>query len=119
MLMITSTLLALPEAKAFLRVGALTLNTGENRLSSAVIDSAAGFAYFGSSSVDGVNPGLIVKVRLSDFSRVGALRLSVGLNVVSSAVIDASGGFAYFGTYRNSTDCDYPTTPATIVKVRL
>src|SRR2546428_7771099 len=60
----------------FTRVGALTLNPGEDLLSSAVIDSTGGYAYFGTDTF----PGIIVKVRLSDFTRVGALTLRSGEN---------------------------------------
>src|SRR2546428_450679 len=88
-----------PPAKAFSQVGALTLNAGENRPSSAVIDSAAGFAYFGTSDLDDHSSASIIKIRLSDFSRVDALKLNAGENIVSAAAIDPDGGFAYFGTY--------------------
>jgi len=95
-----------PTANAQTRVGALTLNTGENDLRSAVIDVSGGFAYFGTDT----SPGRVVKVRLSDFTRVGALTLNTGENDLWSAVIDVSGGFAYFGT---------DTDPGRVVKVRL
>jgi PKD repeat protein/predicted RNA-binding protein with TRAM domain len=95
-----------PTVRADTRVGALTLNTGENVLSSAVIDSGGGFAYFGTET----SPGRVVKVRLSDFTRVGGLTLNTGENLLSIAVIDAAGGFAYFGT---------DTSPGRVVKVRL
>jgi len=49
---------ALPMANALTRVGALTLNTGENTLYSAVIDTANGYAYFGTETA----PGIVVKV---------------------------------------------------------
>src|SRR3989442_14800907 len=68
----------------FTRVGSLTFNSGENGLSSAVLDRAAGFAYFGTDT----SPGVVVKVRLSDFTRVGALTLQPGENDLTSAVID-------------------------------
>ena len=78
----------------FARVGALTLNSGENFPACSVIDSAGGFAYFGTQT----DPGTIVKVRLSDFTRVGVLTLNVGETFLDAAVIDPVGGFAYFGT---------------------
>ena len=90
----------------FARVGALTLNSGENFPACSVIDSAGGFAYFGTQT----DPGTIVKVRLSDFTRVGVLTLNVGETFLDAAVIDPVGGFAYFGTQ---------TGPAIVVKVRL
>ena len=41
-------LLVLPgSARAFSRVGSITLNSGENTPTCAVIDPANGFAYFG------------------------------------------------------------------------
>ena len=51
----------------FTRVGTLTLNPDETDLAVSIIDSAGGFAYFGTATA----PGKIVKVRLSDFTRVG------------------------------------------------
>ncbi len=71
-----------------------------------MIDATGGFAYFGT----GTWPGIVVKVRLSNFSRVGALPLNAGENNLDSAVIDPTGGFAYFGT---------GTSPGRVVKVRL
>jgi len=77
----------------FTRVGALTVNLGQdNHLSSAVIDTANGFAYFGSYE------GKIVKVRLSDFTLAGTLTLQPGEKHLDSAIIDTTSGFAYFGT---------------------
>src|SRR5438874_1823330 len=90
----------------FTRVDALTLNSGENGLSSAVIDRAAGFAYFGTDT----SPGIVVKVRLSDLTRVGALTLNPGEDSLATAVIDSANGYAYFGT---------DTVPGIVVKVRL
>ena len=88
------------------RVDGLTLEPGEDKAWSAVIDSAAGFAYFGMDTT----PGIVVKVRLSDFTRVGALTLNEDEVFVDAAVIDPAGGFAYFGT---------DTVPGKVVKVRL
>src|SRR5438093_5367812 len=70
------------------RVGTLTLNLGENYLESAVIDPAAGFAYFGTYT----SPGIIVKVRLSDLTRIGGLTLNAGESNVTRAVIDTAAG---------------------------
>ncbi len=64
------------QLSTFTRVGALTLNAGEDVLRSAVIDPTDGFGYFGT----GTSPGIVVKVRLSDFTRVGALPLIAGEN---------------------------------------
>ncbi|OLE74499.1 hypothetical protein AUG19_08475 [archaeon 13_1_20CM_2_54_9] len=93
-------------AEAFARVGALTLNAGENQLFSAVMDPAAGFAYFSTFT----SPSIIVKIRLSDLTRVGSLTLNPGENNVTRAVIDTAAGYAYFGT---------DTSPGIIVKIRL
>ncbi|MFC1505685.1 hypothetical protein ACFLQ6_01290, partial [Thermoproteota archaeon] len=90
----------------FTRVGSLTLNTGENRLASAVIDSANGYAYFGAYT----DPGIVVKVNLTDFTRVGSLTLNTGENTLASAVIDSVNGYAYFGTW---------AAPGIVVKVNL
>jgi len=90
-------------------VDALLLYVGDNYLESSVIDSTAGFAYYGSAT------GTIVKVRLSDFARVGSLVVNLKENQLASAVIAPVGGFAYFGT-----DCfNLCSLPGTIVKVRL
>jgi len=109
--MVVATLFSLLSASSafanFARVGALTLNSGENSVGCAVIDPAGGFAYFGNFTA----PGTIVKVRLSDFTRVGVLTLNAGEDTLSSAVIDPVGGFAYFGTQN--------TIPGIVVKVRL
>ena len=40
----------------------ITLDSGENNLTSAVIDTAAGYAYFGTST----SPGIIIKIDLSN-----------------------------------------------------
>ena len=94
------------EAQTFNRAGSLTFNPGENDLASSVIDTAAGFAYFGTDT----SPGVIVKVRLSNFTRVASLALNAGEDNLQSAVIDPTAGFAYFGTR---------TYPGIVVKVRL
>ncbi len=99
-------LTTVPTVSADTRVGALALNTGENVLSAVAIDSAGGFAYFGTET----SPGRVVKVRLSNFTRVGALMLNTGENLLSSADIDSAAGFVYFGT---------DTSPGIVVKVRL
>jgi hypothetical protein len=78
----------------FTRVDALTLTAAENDLRSAVIDTAGGYAYFGTFT----SPGVVVKVRLSDFTRVAALTLNSGESYLRSAVIDPADGYAYFGT---------------------
>lgn len=97
---------SVPRIAGFTRVGALNLNSGENNLVSSVIDTAGGYAYFGTYT----SPGIVVKVRLSDFTRVAALTLNAGENLLTSAVLDTAGGYVYFGT---------GTSPGIVVKVRL
>src|SRR2546427_9898098 len=71
----------------FTRVNSLTLKTGNNIPVSAVIDTAAGFAYFGLwDSPGSSNPGIIVRVNLSDFTLVDSLTLNTGETYLSSAV---------------------------------
>src|SRR2546422_986894 len=89
----------------FTRVNSLTLKTGNNIPVSAVIDTAGGFAYFGT-----------VRVRLSNFTRVDSLTLNPGESTLVSAVIYSAARFAYFGTVALPPGT---TNPAVIVKVRL
>jgi len=83
------------------RVGAVTLNVGENQITSAVIDAGNGYAYFSTDT----NPGIIVKVALGGGdappTRIGALTLNDD-GFFDSAVIDVTNGFAYFGTFFGS-----------------
>ena len=64
-----------------------------------MIDSSAGYAYFGTYT----SPGRVVKVALgagaNPPSRVGAVTLNAGEYDLRSGVIDPSAGYAYFGTY--------------------
>lgn len=76
-------------------------------LTSAVIDPSKGFAYFGVASA----PGVVVKIRLSDFVVYDLLQLKLSDSSLASAVIDSERGFAYFGTN--------PFGPASIVRIRL
>jgi len=95
----------------FTKAGTLVLNPGEGNLCSAVIDTANGFAYFGAGTNEqGPAPGIIVKVRLSDFTRVAALTLNPDESGPCTGAIDVANGFAYFGTQ---------TFPGTVVKIRL
>ena len=103
-ILIQLTVFPTPTANAQTRIASLTLNPGENSLTSAVIDTAGGYAYFGT----GTSPGFVVKVRLSDFTRVDALTLNPGESYLYSAVIDSAGGYTYFGTY---------TSPGIVVKI--
>src|SRR3990167_5867913 len=97
-------------AAAPTRVGAVTLNSGENSLFSAVVDPANGYAYFGTDT----SPGRVVKVALGASAaaptRVGAVTLNSGENSLFSAVIDPANGYAYFGT---------STSPGRVVKIAL
>jgi hypothetical protein len=81
----------------FTRASSLTLSEDEYGLGSAVIDSEAGYAYFGTYFIGSKEsvPGLIVKIRLSDFSRVANLSVDADLG---SAVIDPTAGYAYFAS---------------------
>ncbi len=72
-------------------VGALSLPAGGSDLVASAIDPTAGFAYFGTQH----SPGVVTKVRLSDFTQVGALSLGPDL---TSVVINLVAGYAYFGT---------------------
>src|SRR3989454_303729 len=76
-------------------MGGLTLPPREVDFASAVIDSAGGFAYFGTLT----SPGVVVELDLSAFTRVGILTLASGDDRFTSAVIDArSGCCVSFGT---------------------
>ena len=96
---------------ALARIGAASfLNAGEGDLVSAVVDAAAGYAYFGTNTI----PGTVIKVALGSGTdaprRVGALTLNSGEDYLESAVIDTAAGYAYFGTY---------TSPGRVVQVAL
>ena len=86
------------------RVEGLTLNSGEIRLRSAVIDPDGTHAYFGTDT----SPGRVVKVELEGMTRVGAIELDADEDQLFSAVSD--GTSAYFGAL---------TAPGRIVKVGL
>ena len=92
------------------RVGVLTLNTGDNYLKSAVIDTTTTphYAYFGTDTF----PGIVVRLDLSNFASGGIteLTLNTGDNRLQSAVIDAANHYAYFGT---------STMPGKVVRVNL
>lgn len=72
----------------------LTLNSGENNLISAVIES--GFAYFGTNTIPA---GVITKIDLTTFTEVsGHIVLNSGESGLACAVIDTVNRLAYFGT---------------------
>jgi PKD repeat protein len=100
----SSQLVISPDTTSFL--SALRLKSGENRAGSSVIDIAHGFAYFGLYST----PGVIVKIRLSNFTEVASITLPAGEDYLSSAAIDYTTQVAYFGT---------STFPGIIVKINL
>ena len=81
------------------RVHALNLNSGENELKSAIIDSDGIYGYFGTET----SPGRVIKVQLSDMTRVDAVTLSSGENLLRSAVTD--GTYGYFGTATSPGSC--------------
>jgi len=96
-----------PAAPKFAEAGAsLTLSPTEDGLTSAVIDTANGFAYFGTFTAS----GKVVKVNLKTFTRVGVITLNTGEDVLNSAVIDTLHNYAYFGTL---------TVPGQVVKINL
>jgi hypothetical protein len=89
-------------------------------LSSGVIDTVNGFAYFSIGSVSQLQGGTdqfrgpIIRVRLSDFTVDDNLTLSPGQYGAShAAVIDPAGGYAYFGVSSSNGG-----SPA-VVRIRL
>ena len=102
--LLLATLGDLPQGSALTRVSSLTLNPQENLVFTGVIDPSGTFAYYGTDT----DPGIIVKVRLSDLTRVGSTMIQEG--PIHAATIDPSGQYAYFGT---------DTSPGVIVKIRL
>ena len=95
--------------EALLRRAALALDIEINLLS-GVVDTANGYAYFGTDT----SPGRVIKVALGAGAaaptRTAALALNAGENGLRSAVADAANGYAYFGT---------DTSPGQVVKVAL
>ncbi len=85
----------------------LDLVAQERFVASAVIDTAAGFAYFAGF---GDSPGHIIKIDLSGFTREATIVLPLDEYGLHSAVIDPTAGFAYFGT---------ATQPTQLVKINL
>lgn len=81
------------------REAAITLNSSEYMLVSAVVDPAGRYAYFGTSTP----PGQVIKVDVLTMERVGAIMLQDGESedaegFLLSAVMDPAGRYAYFGT---------------------
>jgi len=67
------------------------LNVDSFFMSSAIIDNAHGFAYFGAQSY-------IVKLQLSSFTEISTTFVSNLNAFLTSAAIDTAAGTAYFGT---------------------
>lgn len=96
-----------PEARGlFQRLTSVRLDAGMQEPFEGVVDSANGYAYFGTIS----RPAQILKVRLSDFTLQGRIDLDNGEIDIKSAAIDPANGFAYFGL---------GTSPGKVIKVRL
>jgi hypothetical protein len=95
------------------RAATLTLQQGREYFDSSIIDTNAGFVYFGTDAPPfGTSSatGAITRIRTSDFTDAGTLVLQPGEGQICSAVIDTAHGFAYFATR---------SMPATVIKVRL
>ena len=101
-----SSISVFPLVKAQSITGSLTFTRSEDSSFTALIDQLHGFAYFATDTA----PGMVIKVRLSDFTRVGSLVLNPNEFFPSAGVIDPANGFAYFGTF---------TATGHIIKVRL
>ncbi len=88
----------------------LTLNTGEDYLTSCVIDTANGFIYFGTYT----SPAQVIKIQTSDLTRQDKITMAaVTDEYFSSAVIDTTNGYAYFGVgsaYSNVVKIDVDPT---------
>ncbi len=89
-------------------VGNIELQSGEDPLTSAVINTTTGYAFFGTGNQG--EPGKVVKIKLDTLTRESSLRLDKGAYNFWSAVIDTTNGFAYFGTW---------SQPGVVAKVRL
>lgn len=77
-----------------------SLQARSQNLSSAVMDAAQGYAYFGTTCVYPCTSvqADILKVRLLDFTLVSSLALNDWEDHLASAVIDPVNGFAYFAS---------------------
>lgn len=75
---------------------ALTLNSGENDLTTAVIDNINEFAYFGTTN--GTAADAIIKVDTTSFTRVSSIVLVSGEGALIASAIDPINNFAFFGT---------------------
>jgi len=91
-----------PELNPFSKVTTLTLDTGEDNVSSLAV--YGGYLYVGLHTL----PGKIVKIDLSTFTKVTTLTLAYGEDYVSSLAV--YGGYLYVGLH---------TSPGKIVKIDL
>ncbi|MGH9379899.1 MAG: hypothetical protein ACRD2Z_04725, partial [Thermoanaerobaculia bacterium] len=86
-------------AGAFERVGAITLDSGENELRSAVIDPAGEFAYFGTNTLPGrlagerLRPGEVVR-RGERRDQGGSTQADRGRRTRGDDAIACGGSFA-------------------------
>ncbi|MGA8856120.1 MAG: hypothetical protein WB643_03025, partial [Candidatus Bathyarchaeia archaeon] len=97
----------LPNVKAaFSPVASLALNPSQDYAGAVVIDRINGYAFFGTTTI----PGMIIKVRLSDFEVIASLTLPQNESNLQTAVIDPMAHYAYFGLLK---------APAAIIKIDL
>jgi hypothetical protein len=85
----------------FAYVGYIALTGTERYLSSAVIDPANGFLYFGATAIASAP---LTKIDIPTFTRIGEVASASTVSHLSSAVIDMSNGYAYFGAYGEGSD---------------
>ena len=81
------------DLRTFTRVGIITLNPTGGAINFTCVDPVGSFVYCG----DYTSPGMIYKVRLSDFTLVGTLTLPPGDDVVHAGFIYE--GFLYCGCF--------------------
>ena len=74
----------------------LTLQSGENDLTSVLYDPSSQKAYFGTFT----STGIVVRISAVGMSRDAALELNTGEAYLQSAVMDDN-HYGYFGTYTN------------------
>ncbi len=81
-------------ANAQTRVGAITLDSGENNLRSAVIDTAGGFAYFGTNT----SPSIVVKIGITQIQAVGGYLVPTNKLVITAPYLALFGLIGVFST---------------------
>jgi len=85
--------------RVFQRVDTLLLKPSDNTLTPAVLDSATGYAYFGTSDTLGAYPIGVIQIDVNParpFTRTAAIALSTETFSIGPAVLDGANGFAYF-----------------------